>query len=117
MNVGGTYDPVWDCRGLTSGWALANLVIEDSGGLMEFAIWPGQLEIREEGDSPVLTARFPLNTTATVRNRGRSPEAKDSPLGQCLGEVREFHEAPTRGCANAIGEAFEEVRAELEDAL
>lgn len=81
----------------------------------EFAVWPGQLEIREEGDSPVLTARFPLNTTATVRNRGRVRKERFS-TGSMSWQVREFQKLQQE-MANAIGEGFEEVRAELEDAL
>ena len=33
--------------------------------------WAGTLEIRQDGERPILTAKFPLNVVATVNNKGR----------------------------------------------
>ena len=33
--------------------------------------WAGTLEIRQDGERPVMTAKFPLDVVATVNNKGR----------------------------------------------
>lgn len=38
---------------------------------MDGLVWPGELELRREGESPVLRGMFPYNSLATLRDRGR----------------------------------------------
>ena len=89
--------------------------------MMEYAVWPGQLEIRQEGEGPpILTATFPLGLTGTVRNRGRVRKERFA-SGSMSWQVREFQKLQQE-LSRVIGEAIEDVQkerliAQLEDAL
>ena len=86
----------------------------------ELGIWPGQLEVRADGDRPIITARFPLGVTATTSNRGRVRKERFSP-GSMSWQVREF-EKVQRELTNVISESLDDVSkarrvAQLEDEL
>ena len=55
----------------------------------EYPAFDGQLEIRQEGDTPVLTAVFPLNQTATTSNVGRVQKERFA-SGSMSWQTREF---------------------------
>ena len=83
-------------------------------------MWPGQLEIRADGDRPVITGRFPLGVTATISNRGRVRKERFA-SGSMGWQVREF-EKLQRELTNVVSESLDDLAkarrvAELEDAL
>ena len=55
----------------------------------EYPVFEGQLEIRQEGGRPVLTATFPLNRTATTSNVGRVRKERFA-SGSMSWQTREF---------------------------
>ena len=82
---------------------------------MEFGVpLIGKLEIRQDGDTPVLTGKFPLNTTATVSNRGRARKERFA-AGSMSWQVREFLKVQQQ-LSDMIGQAFEEVIADIQKA-
>ena len=88
--------------------------------IQELGIWPGQLEVRADGDRPIITGRFPLGVTATISNRGRVRKERFAP-GSMSWQVREF-EKVQRELANVVKESLDDAAkarrvAELEDAL
>ena len=86
----------------------------------DYLAFVGELEIRQEGSTPVLTASFPLGVTATRSNRGRVRKERFA-SGSMSWQVREFAKLQTR-MAQVIESSIEEGRKramieELEDAL
>ena len=57
--------------------------------MTDFPLFDGQLEIRQEGDTPILTASFPLNKTATIASTGRVRKERFN-SGSMSWQVREF---------------------------
>lgn len=87
---------------------------------MDTGVWLGQLEIRQEGESRILSARFPYGTTATVASRGRVRKERFAP-GALSWQVREFMKVQQE-LADVIASEIEAIRkdrmiAALEDAL
>lgn len=87
---------------------------------MDFPIYDGRLEIRQDGEKRVLSARFPLGVTATVNSAGRQRKEKFMP-GSMSWQVREFGKLQAemgRVIQSAISDAQRKVMVErLEDAL
>ena len=46
---------------------------------MDFAVFPGELEIRQRGGGRVLSGRFPYRSMATISDRGRTRKETFSP--------------------------------------
>ena len=87
---------------------------------MEYGIWPVQLEVRQDGDRPVITGRFPLNTTATVRDSGRVRKERFA-TGSMSWQVREFMKVQAE-LGQVIADEIEAIAkerriAQLQDAL
>ena len=88
--------------------------------VMEFGIWPATLEIRQEGETPVLSASFPYNVTATRSNQGRVRKERFR-SGSMGWQVREFQKLQQE-LSDVISGAMDELAqarrvAEIEDAL
>lgn len=88
--------------------------------VVQFGVWSGQLEVRQDGDRPVITGSFPLETTATVSNKGRVRKERFR-SGSMSWQVREFQKLQQE-FSRMIGEAWDDVQkelrlAQLEDAL
>ena len=86
----------------------------------DYITFDGQLEIRQEGDTPFLTASFPLNKTATVSNRGRVRKERFN-SGSMSWQVREFQKLQTE-MSQVISRGLDDFMArrrydELDDAL
>lgn len=87
---------------------------------MDYPILDGKLEIRQDGDRPVLTGKFPLNTTATIRSTGRVRKERFN-SGSMSWQVREFAKLQQQ-MSTVIQEAFNDAQKrvmveQLEDAL
>ena len=87
---------------------------------MEYGIWDGTLEIRQEGDRPVLTGRFPYNVQATVAKGGRVRKERFASMSMSW-QVREFQKLQQQ-LSDLIGQEMEALRkerliAQLEDTL
>ena len=88
--------------------------------MIEYPIFSGQLEIRQDGDNPIIAAKFPYGVTATVTNRGRARKERFAP-GSMSWQVRKFQEVQQQ-FAEMIDSAMEEIRkehliAQLQDEL
>ena len=87
---------------------------------MDYPIFDGNLEIRQDGDKGVLTARFPLNTVATISNTGRVRKERFN-SGSMSWQVREFGKLQAQ-MGQVINSAIADAQkratiAKLEDAL
>ena len=87
---------------------------------MDFPIFDGNLEIRQDGEKPMLTAKFPLNTTATISATGRVRKERFN-SGSMSWQLREFAKLQAqmgRVINSAIADAQKRAMvAKLEDAL
>ena len=54
-----------------------------------YIIFDGELEVRARGAGRILTGRFPLGATATVRNTGRARKERFAPESMSW-QVQEF---------------------------
>ena len=88
--------------------------------MADYPVFDGKLEIRQEGDKPVLTAVFPLNRTATVSNTGRVRKERFA-RGSMSWQVREFaklQDEMARVLSSGIDDFTMQRRvADLDDAL
>ena len=86
----------------------------------EYPVFGGQLEIRQEGDVPVLTAVFPLNRTATISNVGRVRKERFA-SGSMSWQTKEFaklQDEMAKVLSRGVDDFMAQRRvAELEDAL
>ena len=87
---------------------------------MDYPILDGKLEIRQDGDRPVLTGKFPLNTTATISNTGRVRKERFN-SGSMSWQLREFAKLQAQ-MGQVIQSAMSDFQkratvAKLEDAL
>ena len=57
--------------------------------MADYPVFDGTLEIRQEGDTPTLTAVFPLNRTGTISNTGRVRKERFA-SGSLSWQTREF---------------------------
>ncbi len=88
--------------------------------MSEYPVFDGKLEIRQDGDTPVLTAVFPLNRTATVSNTGRVRKERFA-SGSMSWQTREFAKLQaemSQVLARGVDDFMTQRRvAEIEDAL
>ena len=88
--------------------------------MADYPYFDGKLEIRQEGDKPVLTAVFPLNRTATISSTGRVRKERFA-SGSMSWQTREFAKLQTemsRVLSSGIDDFTMQRRvAELDDAL
>ena len=87
---------------------------------MDYPIFDGNIEIRQDGAKGLLTARFPLNVTATISNTGRTRKERFN-SGSMSWQVREFGKLQAQ-MGQVIQSAISDVQkqaavAKLEDAL
>ena len=81
----------------------------------DMASWPAHLEIRQSGSARILSGRFPLGRTATIRNNGRvrKERFKSGNGGRSMSwQVREFRKLQ-RQLAETFESTLENVRKEL----
>ena len=88
--------------------------------MVEYGVWPGELEIRQEGERPVLTGRFPYDVTATVAKAGRTRKERFRSFSMSW-QVKEFRKLQQE-LSDMIGEEMDALRkeqlvAQLEDTL